>query len=141
MYLVRAALPLLSSRQPNTSPCCQGVFSSSQKVLRKRDRSLAAPRRFAPHRLRAARYVGEKLSDKTTSPARRGEICWGRMKGEGREREREKQTERGREMSVEPRDSFPNLYVLTKTTYSLMLAKAFTISWRRRALDWICLPI
>lgn len=44
----------------------------------------------APQPLRAARYVGEKLSDRTTSPARLGEIGWGRMKGGGgRERERE----------------------------------------------------
>ncbi len=57
------------------------------------------------------------------------------MKGEGREREGEIGRERERETKnegeierEEPRDCFPNLYVLTKTTYSLKPAKAFTIS-------------
>lgn len=87
LYLLQAALPLLSNWQHSTPACCHGVFSSSQKVWRKSDRSLAAPRRSAPHPFRAAWYVGKKLSDKTTSPARLGETCWGRMKGGEGERE------------------------------------------------------
>lgn len=65
--------------------------------------------------------MGEELSDKTTSPARL--------------RERKRRMGVG---GLEPRDCFPNLYVLTKTTHSLKPAKAFTISWRRRYLDRIC---
>lgn len=49
------------------------------------------------------------------------------MRGEGERMRERKKGER------EPRDCFPNLYVLTKTTYSLKLAKASSIS-RRRSL-------
>lgn len=47
-------------------------------------------RRLAPHlsRLRPT-YVGEKLSDETTSPARHAARWWGRMKGDGGGRENE----------------------------------------------------
>lgn len=72
--------------------------------------------------LRAPWYVGEKLSDKTTSPARLRE-----MVGED-----ERRGEGGRERECKrvwsQETVSPNLYVLTKTTYSLKLPKAFTIS-------------
>lgn len=73
--------------------------------------------------------MGEELSDKTTSPARLREKVGEDERRGARDRMREREREREGEIErEESRDCFPNLYVLTKTTYSLKLAKAFTIS-------------
>lgn len=81
------------------APLSASIFRSSpRKVLRKRDGepgSVERRLRRNSHSFARRTYVGEKLSDKTTSPARHTPGWWGRMKGDGGGRENEGGVEDG----------------------------------------------
>lgn len=114
------AVPLFLSdiRQNTYKPAVKECFPAGKTVLSERHTSLLASRRFARHLLELNTWERGCL---TRPPLFR-------LREEVEEDERrggEVQDEKERK---EPGDSFPNLYVLTKTTYSLKLAKAFTNS-------------
>lgn len=79
-------------------PAVSEHFSQQPEKGFKKERRGAWQRR-APFALRLSQlrsaYVGEKLSDKTTSPARHTARWWGRMKGDGGGRENEGGVEDG----------------------------------------------
>lgn len=70
MYLVQAVLPFLSNKQQSKQAHCQRVFSSTQKGIKKGRQKPSRIQSFCATPLTAPWYVGEVLSDKTTSLVR-----------------------------------------------------------------------